>query len=100
MGKAVIWTNHAIAELNEEFLELLERCSSIETTTKVITEVHDSVSILQTHAEIYELDELRKKNDGSIRAYEKHTYRISYQITTDTIYVIRVRYARKDPLLY
>ena len=32
MGKKIIWTNHAIAELNEAFLELLEQSQSIETT--------------------------------------------------------------------
>jgi plasmid stabilization system protein ParE len=100
MGKKIIWTNHAIAELNDSFLELLEQSQSIETTTKIIDEVYESASILATNPEIYKLDTLRKDNKRNIRAYEKHTYRISYQIEKETVYIIRVRYARKEPLGY
>tara|TARA_R110000851_G_scaffold81391_6_gene178841 strand:+ start:56733 stop:56885 length:153 start_codon:yes stop_codon:yes gene_type:complete len=49
---------------------------------------------------IYKLDALRKNNKGDIRAYGKHTYRISYQIEKEAIYIIRVRYPRKVPLEY
>ena len=80
MGKKIIWTNHAIAELNEAFLDLLEESKSIETTTRVMDEVVESVEILKTHSEIYKLDKLRKNNKGIIRAFEKHIYRISYQL--------------------
>ena len=100
MGKKIIWTNHAITELSEAFLELLEQSESIETTTRIINEVHKSASILATNSEIYKLDTFRKDNKGNIRAYEKHTYRISYQVEKDAVYFIRVRYARKEPLEY
>lgn len=46
MGKTVIWMHRADAELNEAFLELLEQSESLETTTRVITEVYESASIL------------------------------------------------------
>jgi len=62
MGKKIIWTHNAEAELNEAFLDLLEESKSIETTTKVITEVYESTSILSTSAEIYKLDTLKKDN--------------------------------------
>lgn len=100
MGKEIIWTNHAIAQLNEAFLDLLEESESIEITTRVISEVHESVEILKTHPEIYKLDTLRKNNTGTIRAFEKHSYRISYQVEEDKVYIIRVRHASKEPLEY
>ena len=100
MGKKIIWTNHAIAELNEAFLELLEQSESIETTTRVIDEVVESADILSTNPEIYKLDKLKNNNRGNIRTYEKHTYRISYQTEEDAIYIVRLRYARKEPLEY
>lgn len=100
MGEKVIWTNHAIAELNKAFLELLEKSESLETTIRVIDEVHESASILATNPEVYKLDTLKENNRGNIRAYEKHTYRISYQIEEEVVYIIRVRYARKEPLEY
>ena len=100
MGKKIVWINRAIAQSHEEFLELLEQTESIEITSRIFDEVYDSVSILQTHSKIYKLDEFKNDNPGNIRAFEKHTYRISYQIDGDTIYILRVRYARKEPLSY
>lgn len=100
MGKTVIWTHQADTELNEAFLDLLEQSESIETTTRVITEIYESASILATDPEIYKLDTLKENNKGNIRTYEKHTYRISYLIEKEAVYIIRVRYARKEPLEY
>ena len=84
MGKTIIWTHQADAELNEAFLDLLEQSESIETTTRVITEVYESASILATNPKIYKLDLFKENNKGSIRTYEKHSYRISYLIEEKT----------------
>jgi plasmid stabilization system protein ParE len=100
MGKTVIWTHQADAELNEAFFDLLEQSESLETATRVITEVYESASILATDPEIYKLDTLKENNKGNIRTYEKHTYRISYLIEKEAVYIIRIRYARKEPLEY
>ena len=98
MGKKIIWTHQADAELHEAFLELLEQSESLETTTRIITEVYESVSILATNPEIYKLDPLKNNNNGIVRFYEKHTYRISYLIEEEAVYIVRIRYARKEPL--
>ena len=100
MGKKIIWTNRADADLNHAFLDLLEESESIEVTTRVINEVYESVQILSTNPEIYELDKLKLNNKGNVRAFEKHSYRISYLIDVAAIYIIRVRHARKEPLEY
>ena len=100
MGKTIIWTHKAEGQLHEAFLELLEQTASIETTTRIITEIYESTSILATDPEIYKLDALKENNKGNIRAYEKHTYRLSYLVEEKTVYIIRVRYARKEPLEY
>ena len=80
MGKTVIWTHQAASELNQAFLDLLEQSESIETTTRIITAIYNSASILATNPEIYKLDTLKNPNKGNIRTYEKYTYRISYLI--------------------
>ena len=100
MGKTIIWTHQADSELNEAFLELFEQSGSIGITTRIITEIYESTSILSTDPEIYKLDTLKENNKGNIRAYEKLTHRISYLIEGDFIYIIRVRHARKEPLAY
>ncbi len=43
MGKTIIWTYQADAELNQAFLDLLEQSKSIETTTRIISEIFESV---------------------------------------------------------
>lgn len=100
MGKTIIWTHQAETELSEAFLDLLEQSKSIETTIRIITEIYQSASVLSTNPEIYKIDGLRFNNTGNIRSYEKHTYRISYLVEEKSIYIIRVRYARKEPLEY
>ena len=77
MGKKIIWTHRADADLNQAFLKLLEDSKSTETTVRVITEIYDSAAILATDPEIYKLDTLKQNNNGNVRTYEKHTYRIS-----------------------
>lgn len=100
MGKTIIWTHQADAQINQAFIDLLEESESITITTKVITEIYESVRILSSQPEIYKLDELRRKNNGDIRAFEKHSYRISYQIDGEKVYIIQIRYARKKPQKY
>jgi len=68
MGKTIIWTHQADADLSAVFLDLLEESKSIETTIRVITEVYESTEILATDPEIYKLDTLRVNNKGDIRA--------------------------------
>ena len=62
MGKTIIWTHQADAELNKAFLDLLVQFTSLETTTRIISEIYKSTSILATNPEIYKLDALKKKN--------------------------------------
>ncbi|WP_373943634.1 type II toxin-antitoxin system RelE/ParE family toxin [Polaribacter sejongensis] len=69
-------------------------------TSKIITEVYESVSILSTDSEIYKLDTLKTNNKGNIRAFQKHSYRISYLIKDNEVYILRVKHSRKEPLKY
>ena len=100
MVREIKWTHKAESDLNYCFLELLELSKSIEITSKIITEVYDSVSILSTNPEIYKLDFLKSNNKGNIRAFQKHSYRISYLIEKEIVYILRVKHSRKEPLEY
>ncbi|HET8735951.1 MAG TPA: type II toxin-antitoxin system RelE/ParE family toxin [Pricia sp.] len=76
MGKTIIWTQQADAEISRAFLDLLEESKSMNTTIRIITEVYESTEVLSTNPEIYKLDTLKENNKGNIRAYEKHSYNI------------------------
>ena len=49
---------------------------------------------------MYPLDKYRKNNDGSIRAFEKYSYRVAYQITKTEIRILRIRHTGREPLSY
>ena len=100
MDKKIIWTHQAEVDLHTAFLDLLEYSESPEITSRIISEIYESVSVLAKNPEIYKLDFLKVNNKGDIRAFEKHTYRILYLIDAEIIYIIRVRSARKEPLEY
>lgn len=85
MDKRIIWTHQAEADLRKAFLDLLEYSESLTITSRIISEMYDSVSILATNPEIYKLDLLKKNNKGNIRAFEKHAYRISYLIDAENV---------------
>ena len=100
MEKTIIWTHQADAELNEAFLDLLENQDLLKQLQESLRKFMNPASILAISPEIYKLDTLKEKNKGNIRTYEKHTFRISYLTEEDFVYIIRVRYARKEPLEY
>ena len=55
---------------------------------------------LKYNPEIYPLDKHRKNNKGDIRAFEKFSLRVAYQITKKQIRIIRLRHTSRDPLEY
>ncbi|MES2543442.1 MAG: type II toxin-antitoxin system RelE/ParE family toxin [Bacteroidota bacterium] len=53
--------------------------------------------MLKTNPEIYKLDKHKNKNDGSFRTFFVYDYLISYQITPDSIQILRVRHTSRKP---
>lgn len=97
MEKEIIWTTSAQNQLEEIYFYLLEMTKNESVPEKVVATIYDSVSILKSNSEIYELDEMKILNDGSYRAYEIYHYRISYKIAQKTIYIIRIRHTSRNP---
>lgn len=48
----------------------------------------------------YPVDKQKKINDGSYRAFELSSFRISYRIFPKSIYIIRVRHVKRSSLDY
>lgn len=55
------------------------------------------MEILKTNCEIFEIDEMRIPVDENYRAFEKFSYRISYKIDFNKIYILRIRHTSKNP---
>ncbi len=100
MEKEIIWTKTSQNQLENIYFYLLEETKSFEIADKVIDSLVVSVEILKTNCEIYETDEMRVPLDESYRAFEKFSYRISYKIELDKIYIIRVRHTSRNPKFY
>ena len=100
MDKEIVWTNKANTDLHNVFLKLLEKTKSIEITSKVISEVYSSVLVLSKNPEIFKLDNLKRDNQGNIRVFYKHNYRVSYLIDDNKVYILKVRHSRKRPQIF
>lgn len=98
MGKEVVWSPQALLQLEKAY-EYIFR-SSVQNAEKVRKDILKSTRGIASHPEIYTLDKYRQNNDGSFRAYELHRYRISYQITTDKIIIVRLRHTKMQPKTY
>ncbi|MFD2938962.1 type II toxin-antitoxin system RelE/ParE family toxin [Flavobacterium notoginsengisoli] len=70
---------------------------SLNIADKVVNTIFDSTEILKTQPEIYKLDKQKTNNDGSFRVYSVYDYAVSYQITKESIYILRVRHNAQKP---
>ncbi len=97
MEKEIIWSKTAQNQLEKIYFYLLKESKNDRISNKIIDIVYNSVSILSTNWEIYELDEMKISNNGDYRAFEIYSYRISYKITSGAIPVLRIRHSNRSP---
>ena len=50
--------------------------------------------------EIFKDDNLKKDNDGTVRAFTVYHTRVTYQITTEGIQILRLRHTSREPKEY
>jgi plasmid stabilization system protein ParE len=100
MEKEIIWTSTSQIQLENIYFYLLEETKSFTIADKVIDSLTDSVKMLETNWDIFEKDEMRIPIDENYRAFEKFSYRISYKITNEFIYIVRVRHTGRNPKFY
>lgn len=94
----VVWSKSAGAQLEKAYKKIKE--DSLQSAEKVRSEILQKASDICKDPERYPLDKYRKNNDGSIRAFEKQSYRIAYQVTVKQIRIIRMRSTYRLPLKY
>lgn len=100
MGKKIIWSKDALDQLEDLHFYIFFESKSITIADKVVDTIFDSTEILKTQPEIYKLDKQKTSNDGSFRVYSVYDYAISYQITNEIIYILRVRHNARKPKKY
>ena len=100
MEKEIIWTKTSENQLEAIYFYLLEETKSFTIPDKIIDSIVNSVEILKTNWEIYETDEMRIPINENYNAIEKSNYRVSYKITNEIIYIIRVRHTGRNLKFY
>lgn len=97
MEKEIVWTETAQNQLEDIYFYLLEITKSDSLPEKIVETIYNSVSILKSNSEIYEWDEMKQPNTKDYRAYEIYNYRVSYKITDNFIFILRIRHTSRNP---
>lgn len=97
-SRRVVWDDFARAALKIAYNHIKE--DSPQQAEKVKQDILAATRKLSDHPEMHPADKYRKDKDTRFRAFEKHSYRISYLITEDTIRVLRLRHVKQEPKEY
>jgi plasmid stabilization system protein ParE len=73
---------------------------SLQAAEKVKDDVLMAIGGLVDHPEKFPPDRFKKDNNGSFRAFEKHSCRVAYYITETEIRILRVRHVKQEPKEY
>jgi len=92
MGKKIIWSSNALGQLEDIHFYIFFESKSVTIADKVVNTIFESTEILKTQPEIYKLDKQKTSNDGTFRVYKVYDYAISYHVTENIIYILRVRH--------
>lgn len=94
----IIWHKDA----NKNFLKILDYLSkeSFSAAQIVSNAILDAIEKLPSNPQSKPLDRFKKNNNGNFRAFQVYSYRISYFIGENIIYILRVRHSSQEPLEY
>lgn len=94
----VVWRKGALSHLKKNY-NYIEN-DSLQSAQKVLKTILDITEGLKENPDIYPPDKYRSNNKGDIRAFEKYSLRVAYQVAETEIRKIRVRHTSRDPLEY
>lgn len=94
----IIWSNDSknALKLIYDFIKKDSLKNAIIVRNKIVAATKE----LKLYPYRYPADKLRLENDGNFRAFVIFHYRISYQISEDEIFIIRIRHTSMEPLDY
>jgi plasmid stabilization system protein ParE len=90
------WNKLAVKQLIDA-IQYLEENDLFEYAVKIEAEILSKIKALPQTSENYQIDRLKKKNDGSFRAFEIDRYRISYRKLSEEIRILRIRHSSRRP---
>lgn len=90
------WNKLAVKQLIDA-IQYLEDNESYIYAEKVEGEILTKIELLLERPKIYQLDRLKKNNDGSFYAFEVDKYRISYREMLKEFRILRIRHTGRRP---
>lgn len=91
------WNKLAVKQLMDA-IQYLEENETLAYAEKIETKILSKIELLPKRIKVYQLDRLKKNNDGSFYAVEVDKYRISYRQISQEIRILRVRHTAEDHL--
>lgn len=98
MVTAIKWNIRALIQFEDSILFIEE--DSPANAKKVQKDILLKINELMKQPESHQPDKYKTNNDGSFRAFELHSFRISYRVKKNEIRIIRFRHTKMNPLKY
>jgi addiction module RelE/StbE family toxin len=96
--REVVWSDDAKKQLKEIYKYIKK--DSLQAALLIKNKILESTRQLSNSPAIYENDKLKDNNDGNYKAYTIYSYRITYKIEPDQIFILRVRHTSREPFGY
>lgn len=90
------WSKGAVKQLLD-IIQYLEDNDSIVYAEKLEVKILSKIKNLPQTAKLYQIDRLKKSNDGSFFAFEINSYRISYRLLEKEVRILRIRHVYRRP---
>lgn len=97
-GRKLIWDERALIRLEKSLRWISE--TSIQQAELIEQAILENVEMIRTHPERHPPDKYKRNNPGNYRAFETHSYRISYRHTDAEIRILRFRHVKQNPKIY
>lgn len=94
----ILWKQKAVQQFADA-IKYIER-NSPTNAEKFEKEILKKIDDLILQPERYQPDKFKRNNDGSYRAFEIFSYRVSYRYTSNQIRIFRIRHTKMNPLKY
>ena len=95
---SVVWNKRAEAFIQKAYIKIKE--DSPQNAEKVKADILSETRKLADNPRHYPPDKYKKDNIGNYRAFEIHSYRISYKHTEQQVRILRIRHVKQKPKTY
>ena len=90
------WNKLAVKQLLE-IIQYLEDNDLLNYAEKIEIRILSKINSLPNHLNTFQIDRLKKNNNGSFFAFEIDRYRISFRRIDKEIRILRVRHSSRRP---